>query len=60
MNKYHEIEKVDFEKEKLILRVDGKQYAFSLADISKSLLMHLLQKEKNMKFRHQDMVYIGL
>ena len=37
MNKYHEIEKVDFEKEKLILRVDGKQYTFSLADISKKL-----------------------
>lgn len=37
MNKYHEIEKVSFEKEKLILRVDGKQYTFSLADISKKL-----------------------
>ena len=37
MNKYHEIEKVGFEKENLILRVDGKQYTFSLADISKKL-----------------------
>jgi len=37
MNKYHEVEKVGFEKEKLILRVDGKKYTFSLADISKKL-----------------------
>lgn len=37
MNKYHEIEKVGFEKERLILRVDDKQYTFSLADISKKL-----------------------
>jgi len=37
MNKYHEVEKVGFEKEKLILRVDGKEYTFLLADISKKL-----------------------
>ena len=37
MNKYHNIEKVVFEKERLILRVDGKQYMFALADISKKL-----------------------
>ena len=37
MNKYHNIGKVVFEKEKLILTVDGEQYTFSLADISKIL-----------------------
>lgn len=37
MSKYHEIEKVTFAKGKLILRVDGKEYTFSLADISRKL-----------------------
>jgi hypothetical protein len=37
MNKCHKIEKVSFVKEKLILRVDGKKYTFSLAKISKRL-----------------------
>ncbi len=37
MKKCHEIEKLSFEKEKLILKVDGKRYTFSLADISKKL-----------------------
>lgn len=37
MNKYHEVEKVGFEKGKLILRVDGKKYTFSLNDISRKL-----------------------
>ena len=37
MKKYHEVEKVAFVKEKLTLKVDGKQYTFSLADISKRL-----------------------
>lgn len=37
MNKYHEIEKVAFEEEKMLLRVDGKQYTFRLADISEKL-----------------------
>jgi len=47
MNKYHEIEKVGFEKESLILRVDGKQYTFSLADISKKLAdVPIAEREK--------------
>lgn len=37
MDKYHEIEKVSFVREKLILKVDGKKYSFPLADISKRL-----------------------
>ncbi len=38
MNKCHKIEKVSFVKEKLILRVDGKEYSFPLADVSKRLV----------------------
>ena len=37
MKKYHEIEKVAFEKERLILKVDGKKYSFPLADVSRRL-----------------------
>lgn len=37
MNKYHEIEKVSFLKEKLILKVDRRKHAFPLAGISKRL-----------------------
>ena len=47
MNKYHKIEKVAFVKEKLILKVDGKQYTFPLADISKRLAdASLAEREK--------------
>ncbi|MFZ2146325.1 MAG: DUF2442 domain-containing protein [Sedimentisphaerales bacterium] len=47
MNKYHEVEKVGFEKEKLILRVDGKEYMFSLADISQKLAdAQIAEREK--------------
>lgn len=35
--KYHEVEKVSFTKETLILAIDGKEYKFQLADISKRL-----------------------
>jgi len=37
MNKHHEVEKVTFVKDRLILIVDGKKYTFPLADISKKL-----------------------
>ena len=37
MKKYHEVEKVAFVKETLNLIVDGKEYTFPLADISKKL-----------------------
>ena len=37
MKKYHEVEKVAFVKETLNLIVDGKEYTFPLADISKRL-----------------------
>jgi hypothetical protein len=37
MNKYHNVKKVAFVKEKLTLTVDGKEYTFPLADISKRL-----------------------
>lgn len=37
MNEHHEIEKVTFVKEKLIIVVDGKKYTFSLAAISQKL-----------------------
>jgi len=37
MNKCHKVEKVSFVKEKLIVRVDGKEYTFPLAEVSKRL-----------------------
>jgi hypothetical protein len=37
MNKYHEIEKIFFEDAVMILTVDGKEYSFVLADISRRL-----------------------
>jgi len=37
MKKYHEVEKIAFVKETLNLIVDGKEYTFPLADISKRL-----------------------
>jgi hypothetical protein len=37
MNKCHDIEKVAFVRESLVLRVDGKEYTFPLRDISKRL-----------------------
>jgi len=37
MNEHHKIEKVAFMKDKLILKVDGKEYTFQLDKISKRL-----------------------
>lgn len=37
MKKYHNIENVAFQKEKLILKVDGKKYSFPLTDVSRRL-----------------------
>jgi hypothetical protein len=37
MNKCHKIEKVSFVKKRLTLKVDGKEYTFPLANISKRL-----------------------
>lgn len=37
MDKYHEIEKVCFKGERLILKVDGKEYVFLLSKISRKL-----------------------
>ena len=37
MNKHHEIEKVLFKDEVMFLTVDGKEYSFVLADISRRL-----------------------
>lgn len=45
MNKYHKIEKVAFKEGKLILGVDGREYIFLLADISKRLA-HASQNER--------------
>ncbi len=38
MNKCRKIEKVSFLKEKLVLKVDNREYTFPLADISKRLV----------------------
>jgi hypothetical protein len=37
MNKLHDIEKVSFDKNRLFMKVDGREYTFLLADISKKL-----------------------
>ena len=47
MNKYHKVEKVAFVKETLIVMVDGNEYTFPLADISKKLAdASLAEREK--------------
>ncbi len=38
MKKYHKVEKINFVKDNLILKVDGKEYKFRLADISHRLV----------------------
>ena len=38
MKKYHEIQKIQFVNDKMILKVDGKDHVFMLKDISKPLL----------------------
>jgi len=37
MNPLHDIEKVSFDKNTLFMKVDGREYTFVLADISKRL-----------------------
>jgi Protein of unknown function (DUF2442) len=37
MKKYHDVKKVRFEKHKLLLRVDGKEYLIDLRQYSKKL-----------------------
>lgn len=37
MVKYHDVQKVIFKDGKLILKVDGKEYAFQLLNISRKL-----------------------
>jgi len=37
MKKYHNIEKLNFEGDILILQIDGKKYKFKLPDISRKL-----------------------
>ncbi len=38
MKKCHEVEKVAFEGDSLLLKVDGKEHRFALADVSPRLL----------------------
>lgn len=37
MNKFHNVEKLEFERDRLVLYVDGKEYLFKLSDISRKL-----------------------
>ena len=37
MNKFHNVEKLVFEGDRLVLYVDGKEYQFKLSDISRKL-----------------------
>jgi len=37
MNRLHDIEKVSFDKNRLFITVDGREYTFLLADISQKL-----------------------
>ncbi len=39
MKKFHEVEKVQFLENEMFLNVDGKEYIFSLAKISKRLTL---------------------
>jgi hypothetical protein len=38
MKTYHNIEKVTFDGDALLLKVDGREYRFALADVSSRLL----------------------
>ena len=37
MKKIHDIQKVSFDKNKLFMKVDGREYTFLLADVSRKL-----------------------
>lgn len=37
MNKFHSIEKLKFEDKLLVAQIDGKEYRFTLSDISRKL-----------------------
>jgi hypothetical protein len=37
MSKYHKVERISFDKERLLLNVEGKEYSLPLADISERL-----------------------
>ena len=37
MKKRHKVEKISFERDSMIVDIDGKKYAFQLTDISKKL-----------------------
>lgn len=37
MRKLHDVQKVSFDKARLFIKVDGREYTFSLADISRKL-----------------------
>jgi len=47
MKKYHEIEKIEFMQEKLILIIDGKEYVFNIAKISIKLAEASENEQKN-------------
>ena len=38
MKKYHDVETVAFDRDALLLKVDGKEHSFALADVSPRLL----------------------
>ncbi len=38
MKKHHNVQKIEFKKNKMYLKVDGKEYIFPLEKISKKLL----------------------
>ena len=47
MKKHHKIEKIVFEVEKMILKVDGQKYSFQLSEISQKLAnASSLEREK--------------
>ena len=47
MKKYHEIGKIEFMPEKLILIIDGKEYVFNIAEISIKLAKASENEQKN-------------
>ena len=58
MTMYHDIEKVLFQDDTMILTVDGKEYSLALKDISQRLAK-ASSAEQPTKYRHRGMASIG-
>ena len=59
MKKHHQVENVRVEKGILSLIVDGKSIQRELKEISPLLAAATEEEQKNLRFRHRDMVFTG-